>query len=175
MPFPAACCLRDWEALSNTGASATQRSRFFSERASGSSAASNTKTGMVLRPSRSEANPPEFRSSRAPFIPVTGFPSPCASLSPLVPPLGPAGRWGTGALSAQPRRDFLPAHSFFFPPIFFPGVRSPHPAKLRLAGTAGDEEGRAPARRDPAGGRWRTALLLQLSRAVIKAVCSGED
>lgn len=125
MPFPAACCLRDWEALSNTGASATQRSRFFSERASGSSAASNAKTGMALRPSRSKTNPPEFRSSRAPFIPVTGFPSPCASLSPLVPPLGPSGQWGTGALSAQPRRGFLPAHSFFFPLYFSPEFAPP--------------------------------------------------
>lgn len=88
----------------------------------------------MLRLNCSEAKPPEFKFSLAPFSPFLSQQqvSPC----PVLPRPHWSHRWAVGdlqrrALSAQPPREFLPDQRFF-PPIFFPGACSPWLAKLWL-------------------------------------------
>lgn len=53
----------------------------------------NAKAGIASGPRCSEAKPPEFGSSLAPFSSSNRFPFTLCSPVPTVPPLGPAG-WG---------------------------------------------------------------------------------
>lgn len=135
-----------------------------------SSMASNTKAGIVSRLRCSEAN----HLNLGPHLLHSALSSP-SNMFPLAlcfPVLtGPT----AGTCRAVGDRTPLCAASWglsawsqLFSPHIFPWslsalaskapAGSPAGCRLQLTGTASDKEGQAAARRDPARGRWQTAL-----------------